>query len=321
MWQEVCDRYNRQKNERAPFRDYDACKNKFKLLKSHKKPTGDPHCPPLVKRAKQIDRDIQTGASVINLNSDENSSIQDDQDHNQEEELVPGSQSGDDLPISPVALREGLSSRIVEETMPGIVVVVDDSFPHAQQPHNVHSDDGAGSDDDKAQKQEEESEKFEAKKNFKVPPRLGKDAAGLGAILQEVQEKNREAEKQRKRKGGVPENPAHSRKKILSKEIQDIDEEFAAAQAFSQRNFALQQKSMELRHAEEMKRLDQQNAMQERRFEAESQRHQSMMMMMFAAISGNRAALAFPVQPAPPNSDAPPVVQPAPPNSDAQAPL
>ena len=101
-------------------------------------------------------------------------------------------------------------------------------------------------------------------------------------------------------------NHDQQQQKSLSKEIQEIDEDFASAKESNQRNFDLQQKAMELRHIEEMKRLDQQNAIQERRFEVESQRHQSMMMMMFAAITGNRAVLAPPVQPAPPNSDAQP---------------
>jgi hypothetical protein len=45
---------------------------------------------------------------------------------------------------------------------------------------------------------------------------------------------------------------------------------------------------MEFRHLEEMRRLDQQNALQERRFEMEGQRHQAMMMLMISAMSGNR---------------------------------
>ena len=307
MFQDVCDRYNRQKNERAPFRDYDAIRNKFKALKGHKKPTGDPDCPPLVRRAKRLDMDIQKGQCVFNLDSDDENAgdiINDAQGSESEEEIMSGSDSGDDSQNSPIAAREGLSDRIIEETL--LPIVVGDSLPNSQPPsHNVPSDDGAVSDDDKdkrgAHKQEEHSGIFEPKKKFRVPPRLGKDADGLKAMLPDVLAKNREADKQRKRKS-VPENPNHSKKKSLSKEIQDIDEEFASAKESSQLNFALQQKAMELRHIEEMKRLDNQNAIQEKRFEAESQRHQSMMMMMFAAFNGNRAALA--PQPVPHNSDA-----------------
>lgn len=318
MWQDVCDRYNSMKNERAPYRDYDAIKNKFKGLKSHKKPTGDPECPPLVRRAKQLDKEIQTGLSVINLGSDNESSIHDAQGSESEELIVSGSVSVDDDHLnSPVSTRAGLTSFIassarivIEETMPPNVVL--DSLPNSQLPsHNVPVDDEDGIDNDKdkrgalPQNQDESSGILEDKRKYKVPFRLGKDAGGLNLILGDVLEKNREAEKQRKRKS-VPENPNHSKKKSLSKEIQDIDEDFASAKESNQRNFALQQKAMELRHIEEMTRLDQQNAVQERRFEVESQRHQSMMMMMFAAITGNRAALAPPVQPASPNSDSQP---------------
>lgn len=202
MWQDVCDRFNRLKNERAPFRDYDAIRNKFNGLKGHKKPTGDPDCPPLVRRAKRLDKDIQKGQCVINLNSDDENdgnSIQDAQGIESEDDIVPGSDSGDDSLNSPVAAREGLNSfiansnSIVEETL--LPIVVEDSLQNSQPaPHNVPSDDGAGSNNDKdkrgAHKQDEHSGIFEAKKKFNVPPRLGKDAVGLNAMLPDVQEKN-----------------------------------------------------------------------------------------------------------------------------------
>ena len=40
----------------APERDPDSCRTKFKTLKNVKKPTGDPTCPPNVRKAKRIRR-------------------------------------------------------------------------------------------------------------------------------------------------------------------------------------------------------------------------------------------------------------------------
>ena len=40
-------------------------------LKGHKKPTGDPTCPPQVVRAKRIQRDMESRMAVQTLQSDE----------------------------------------------------------------------------------------------------------------------------------------------------------------------------------------------------------------------------------------------------------
>jgi len=41
-------------------------RNKFKALRSVRKPTGDPDCPPAVKRAKRIQREIEENLDVGN---------------------------------------------------------------------------------------------------------------------------------------------------------------------------------------------------------------------------------------------------------------
>ena len=89
QWQNVADRYNRgaASRERAQ-RDADSLRKKFNGLCRHKKPTGDPQCPPLVKRAKRIQRDIEESANVNEI---------DDYDHGESdtqytwENSIPGS--------------------------------------------------------------------------------------------------------------------------------------------------------------------------------------------------------------------------------------
>ncbi|ETV74697.1 hypothetical protein H257_10813 [Aphanomyces astaci] len=54
-------------------RDWEACKRKFTFLKAHKKPTGDPNCPPLVARAKRLQRELDCRAVVETM--DDNGEI------------------------------------------------------------------------------------------------------------------------------------------------------------------------------------------------------------------------------------------------------
>ena len=49
-WEEV----SRRHIENYPGRTLDSIRRKFNALANHKKPTGDPHCPPTVRRAKRI---------------------------------------------------------------------------------------------------------------------------------------------------------------------------------------------------------------------------------------------------------------------------
>lgn len=51
-------------------RDYESLRNKFKTLRNNKKPTGDPTCPPEVKRAKRAQKEMEKRMSVTDLDDD-----------------------------------------------------------------------------------------------------------------------------------------------------------------------------------------------------------------------------------------------------------
>ncbi|RHZ12334.1 hypothetical protein DYB31_016249 [Aphanomyces astaci] len=69
-WAKVAQLFNA--NQSVVFaRDWEACKRKFTFLKAHKKPTGDPNCPPLVARAKRLQRELDCCAVVETM--DDNS--------------------------------------------------------------------------------------------------------------------------------------------------------------------------------------------------------------------------------------------------------
>ena len=68
-----------------PERDVDSCKTKFKALKNVRKPTGDPSIPPDVKRAKQIQYQIESRMSAVNFD-DNDAQEEDDDDQISEEE-------------------------------------------------------------------------------------------------------------------------------------------------------------------------------------------------------------------------------------------
>ena len=53
-----------------PERDQDSLKSKFDKLVNTKKKTGDPTCPPLVRRAKHIARDIMNKCSALTINGE-----------------------------------------------------------------------------------------------------------------------------------------------------------------------------------------------------------------------------------------------------------
>lgn len=46
-------------------RDNESLKAKYKTLRLHKKPTGDPDCPPDVRRAKRLYREIEQQADTV----------------------------------------------------------------------------------------------------------------------------------------------------------------------------------------------------------------------------------------------------------------
>ncbi|KAE9022313.1 hypothetical protein PR002_g12010 [Phytophthora rubi] len=67
QWDEVQYAFNRNFPAEWPQRDAESLRRKFFALKNTRKPTGDATCPPEVRRAKAIYRDIEGKCSVVEL--------------------------------------------------------------------------------------------------------------------------------------------------------------------------------------------------------------------------------------------------------------
>ena len=71
QWERVGIEF-RSKFSNAPVvRETESLRAKFKTLRNHKKPTGDPDCPPAVVRAKRAYRDIEVKTDVISGDDNE----------------------------------------------------------------------------------------------------------------------------------------------------------------------------------------------------------------------------------------------------------
>ncbi|ETV73050.1 hypothetical protein H257_12086 [Aphanomyces astaci] len=70
-WDIIRETYNTsiQANDGWPARDVDSIRRKFKVLRSIRKPTGDPMCPPTVTRAKRLQQAIEAAMGVCDLPS------------------------------------------------------------------------------------------------------------------------------------------------------------------------------------------------------------------------------------------------------------
>lgn len=69
-WNEISMKYNAHFGGKAgENRSGEDLKNKFKALKAIKKPTGDPSCPPDVRRAKQLQKALEVRMDVQALDS------------------------------------------------------------------------------------------------------------------------------------------------------------------------------------------------------------------------------------------------------------
>ncbi|RHZ20940.1 hypothetical protein DYB26_014987 [Aphanomyces astaci] len=69
-WAKVADAYNTN-GKAFPKRDIDSLRRKFATLKNHAKPTGHPECPPDVRRAKRISRDIDNNVGVCSMEDED----------------------------------------------------------------------------------------------------------------------------------------------------------------------------------------------------------------------------------------------------------
>ncbi|KAI0666350.1 hypothetical protein C8Q78DRAFT_995032 [Trametes maxima] len=71
-WERVCIGYNAYASSSGrPKRDVQSLRTKYYKLVNAKKPTGDPECPPHVREAKHIDRDIEEHVHMGVLNDDD----------------------------------------------------------------------------------------------------------------------------------------------------------------------------------------------------------------------------------------------------------
>ena len=69
-WTEISLKYNAHFGGRSGKNwSGEDLKNKFKALKAMRKPTGDPTCPPVVRRAKNVQRAIEARMDVQDLDS------------------------------------------------------------------------------------------------------------------------------------------------------------------------------------------------------------------------------------------------------------
>ncbi|KAI9997858.1 hypothetical protein PInf_002115 [Phytophthora infestans] len=75
QWDDVHYAYNRNLPAEKPQRDSESLRRKFYALKNAKKPTGDPSCPPEIRRAKHVFREIEDKCSVLQLDDDEQETI------------------------------------------------------------------------------------------------------------------------------------------------------------------------------------------------------------------------------------------------------
>jgi len=71
-WDAVQVDYNTTSPARQDWvaRDVDSIRRKFKSLRNHRKPTGDPECPPTVVRAKRLNRMIKGRMAVVEFDDD-----------------------------------------------------------------------------------------------------------------------------------------------------------------------------------------------------------------------------------------------------------
>jgi len=99
-WNQVALEFNRTFKATGSNREGEDLRLKFKKLKNHKKPTGDPDCPPHVKRSKQIQRQIERRMDVVHLDDDDKS--QDD---------AGGSSSEDEIIHDAEEIAEGAGSQ------------------------------------------------------------------------------------------------------------------------------------------------------------------------------------------------------------------
>jgi hypothetical protein len=308
MWETVSEKYNNRKDERAPWRDIDSIRNKFKNLKNATKPTGDPTCPPNVIRAKRLAKEIEDGECVFQLDSSENS----DGDDSMSNHI-----SSSDCSDSPVLARHALNSSppavIIDETAAVNTFIVPESFMHiedSQQCENIQSDQDEGDAfynyEEKSVVKRPSNSKSNQKSSSQVAPRLGTDAVGLQGVM-EMLKKGKEMDKKGKKRDAIPDNPTKAKRTTFAKSIQDIDEQFSRSQDAYQQQFLMHQQLLaaqqreermwrederrrqDERREDEKRRQDEERRRSEQKFELECQRHSTLMTALIFALNPTHA--------------------------------
>jgi hypothetical protein len=308
MWDQVCEMYN-SKQERdlrglsaMPYRDVDSIRTKWKSLKSSKKPTGDPTCPPNVIRAKRIAREIENGSSVFEIGGETSSSSSDSENDDVKSSDDDGSAGSDSdggrhassicaspvqqrsaivqesfIPTSPI-FTERQRSAIVQEsfipTSPIFVAVSDDEdkeipgSPSSQQIHDAQIIPTT-----QVSKTASAKAKHSAKNS--VPVRLGMSAEQLQQVAAGLAG---DKKKHKKHKAGVPENPSVTKKRTLSNELKEADQAY-------QESVENREAEKQRRHSEEMKRLDNQHKIEEMRYQAEAVKSNALLSAVLVGVS------------------------------------
>jgi len=336
MWDRVAALYNSDYKPRfASDRDADSIRAKFKTLKNATKPTGDPTCPPEVVRAKHIAAEIERGVGVIGLdddNDDDQESISSSSSSSKNVEDSSDDESSS--PPSPILGRHALGllgRHVVEETqnfiVPETLVARNDQVDDAQPPIIVpNSDEEVEIVDEIPEIHDEIPEPAPSQRavalasqvlapapsqraaalSSQVPSRLGKSKEELKAHMDEMLKNSK-----KKHSSVVPENPTHTKKKAISQHIADLDKDFDSRVQNAEKRREEEKQDKQMKHELELKRLELQHAMQERRFEEEgkrrdeesrrrdeeSRRHETLMLTLISSIMAGRPPLPPPPPP------------------------
>ncbi len=86
-WCQVAAAFNLNRPPLVVSRDEDSLRNKFKALKNVRKPTGDPTCPPDVRRAKRIQKLIEAKVGVAGLDDGVEEEVVEEGGDGEEEEI------------------------------------------------------------------------------------------------------------------------------------------------------------------------------------------------------------------------------------------
>lgn len=263
MWERVEQNYNSQKlaavSLRAPERDIDAIRNKWKALKNAKKPTGDPTCPADVIRAKRLAKEIDTSVLTFNLgqtsSSDDDSPISDSNSESysvhsdvQQRAAISSHQHvivdetfdldhAYDLEAMNYSEQNEPENEIIPDSQPVEVVEIDDAQNVDKIDDRIIADSFVSADEppgNSGNLQRSLLPVYAApkpnpqKSQIEAPcARLGASVSQLKGILSDLRaDEHRKKKNKSKHNKGIPPNPTHSQKSSLTQELLELDEQF-----------------------------------------------------------------------------------------------